>query len=671
MEVDTNGRRWRVTYTKHLKQKRKVYHDGFLEISASGDKVRLYDESENLIEIKILGKADSVECGKSFTMNSHLVDIADAVNLSSNPTVTPLAQQNGNKRNSFHRKSLHQVSNMVESNTNGKKAEPCTTGAPSSNSSFPQLLLEEWSVLYTAQLTQKAKKYHDGTLRLSQLGSHTKQVQLYDENERLLESKVLGKDDVLESGQTLIMQAHLVDISLSTIKVGKENCSVSSVRKPFQKPASPIHSFVDTRKEAASVEPSRPGTNSILKEWNVLYTTQLNKKAKTYHDGILRLSQATNSLTKQITLASEDSQILGSRHMKSFECIESGAECELPGYMVQVYDLRVCQEGSNQRSPLKQFVKSKTLMKNTSTNGVDYGIKKEQVKGTSTQTGNSTEMKNLIKSIPTNGLDYGTKKEQVKSMSTQTGNSTEMKKSTNTKDCVTVARRDDGVDYGTRKEQVNSTSTQTGNSSELKKSTNIKECVTVARRDDGVEYGTKKEQVKSMSIETSNSMEMKKSTNTKECVTVARRDARQILSVLKKPTAVPKRETVQVAKKAHLSSHLIQIDYSIGEEKRPTVEGSYDKDRNAYHRSLTSLPFMESGTQASEMQMRVKENCTSSGMHNSSSVLSDITISASYEGRCEGVNLQDLEKANGTAGTVEVLFADSDNFDFPSFDLGF
>ncbi|KAF3341822.1 hypothetical protein FCM35_KLT00460 [Carex littledalei] len=557
-------------------------------------------------------------------MNSHLVDIADAVNLSSNPTVTPLSQQNGSKRNSFHRKPLHKVSNMVESNTNGKKAEPCTTGAPSSNSSFPHSLLEEWSVLYTTQLTQKAKKYHDGTLRLSQLGSLAKQVQLYDENERLLEIKVLGKDDVLESGQTLIMQAHLVDISLSTIKVGKENCSVSSVRKPFQKPASPIHSFVDTRKEAASVEPSRLGTNSILKEWNVLYTTQLNKKAKTYHDGILRLSQATGSLTKQITLASEDGQILGSRHMKSFECIESGAECELTGYMVQVYDLRICQEGSNQRSPLKQFVKSKTLMKSTSTNGVDYGIKKEQVKSTSTQTGNSTEIK----------------------------------KSTNTKDCVTVARRDDGVDYGTR------------NSSELKKSTNTKECVTVARRDDGVEYGTKKEQVKSMSIETGNSTEMKKSTNTKECVTVARRDARQIMSVLRKPTAVPERETVQVAKKAHLSSHLIQIDDSIGEEKLPSVQGLYDKDRNAYHHSLTSPPSMKLGTQASEMQMRVKENCSSSSMHNSSSVLSDITISASYEGRCEGVIL-DLEKADGTAGTVEVLFADADNFDFPSFDLGF
>lgn len=42
MEEGTKGRKWRVTYTKHLKQKRKVYHDGFLELSASGDKVRYY-----------------------------------------------------------------------------------------------------------------------------------------------------------------------------------------------------------------------------------------------------------------------------------------------------------------------------------------------------------------------------------------------------------------------------------------------------------------------------------------------------------------------------------------------------------------------------------------------------------------------------------------------------
>jgi hypothetical protein len=34
----------------------------------------------------------------------------------------------------------------------------------------------EWRILYTAQLTQKAKKYHDGSLKLMQVGSHAKQV---------------------------------------------------------------------------------------------------------------------------------------------------------------------------------------------------------------------------------------------------------------------------------------------------------------------------------------------------------------------------------------------------------------------------------------------------------------------------------------------------------------
>lgn len=109
------------------------------------------------------------------------------------------------------------------------------------------------------------------------------QVQLYDENERLLESKVLGKDDVLESGQTLIMQAHLVDISLSTIKVGKENCSVSSVRKPFQKPASPIHSFVDS-------------TNLFVSFLHYFFVKSFLIKFFLYTDICLRCSQEGGSL---------------------------------------------------------------------------------------------------------------------------------------------------------------------------------------------------------------------------------------------------------------------------------------------------------------------------------------------------------------------------------------
>lgn len=73
--------------------------------------VRLYDESENLIESKFLSKAESVECSKSFTMGSHLVDIADPIHLASNPTVTSLAQQNGNLSVCFF--SLYRYLKMI------------------------------------------------------------------------------------------------------------------------------------------------------------------------------------------------------------------------------------------------------------------------------------------------------------------------------------------------------------------------------------------------------------------------------------------------------------------------------------------------------------------------------------------------------------------------------
>lgn len=38
------------------------------------------------------------------------------------------------------------------------------------------LLIAEWTALYTTQLTQKAKKFHDGVVRLAQVSSHAKQV---------------------------------------------------------------------------------------------------------------------------------------------------------------------------------------------------------------------------------------------------------------------------------------------------------------------------------------------------------------------------------------------------------------------------------------------------------------------------------------------------------------
>lgn len=38
------------------------------------------------------------------------------------------------------------------------------------------VLIVEWNALYTTQLTQKSKKYHDGIIRVKHTGSHARQV---------------------------------------------------------------------------------------------------------------------------------------------------------------------------------------------------------------------------------------------------------------------------------------------------------------------------------------------------------------------------------------------------------------------------------------------------------------------------------------------------------------
>ena len=40
-----NKQRWSVTYTKHIKQKRKIYQDGFLDLQFSTNKVNSYELS--------------------------------------------------------------------------------------------------------------------------------------------------------------------------------------------------------------------------------------------------------------------------------------------------------------------------------------------------------------------------------------------------------------------------------------------------------------------------------------------------------------------------------------------------------------------------------------------------------------------------------------------------
>ncbi|XP_024028554.1 uncharacterized protein LOC112093748, partial [Morus notabilis] len=71
-------KKWRVTYTRHIKQKRKVYQDGFLELHKTTNKLLLYDEGEKLLECRILKKDEVVSCGETLTFNAFLVDVNGA-----------------------------------------------------------------------------------------------------------------------------------------------------------------------------------------------------------------------------------------------------------------------------------------------------------------------------------------------------------------------------------------------------------------------------------------------------------------------------------------------------------------------------------------------------------------------------------------------------------------
>ncbi|KAG6605581.1 hypothetical protein SDJN03_02898, partial [Cucurbita argyrosperma subsp. sororia] len=70
--------RWKVTYTKHLKQKRKVYHDGFLGIHLSSNKIdtqmMLYDECAKLLECRLLKQDEVIYSRETLIFNRYLVD---------------------------------------------------------------------------------------------------------------------------------------------------------------------------------------------------------------------------------------------------------------------------------------------------------------------------------------------------------------------------------------------------------------------------------------------------------------------------------------------------------------------------------------------------------------------------------------------------------------------
>ncbi|CAL9114853.1 uncharacterized protein LOC135583824 isoform X1 [Musa acuminata AAA Group] len=215
--------RWVVTYTKHLKQKRKTYHDGVIEISDPGNKVLLYDDSEKLIDSRFLKKDEVIGSGGTLTFEAHLVDIGNLEekgpfkNLNSSRNDSKLSEKAQNLQQKENEKSMHhnKLEQKYLSGANSKsrvnKNEPDSLGAKETHDvthSDPK----EWNVLYTTQISQKAKKYHDGVLRLSLCGSHMNQIMLLSEDGSVLSSKYLKSVECIRAGSKCELPNHLVEI---------------------------------------------------------------------------------------------------------------------------------------------------------------------------------------------------------------------------------------------------------------------------------------------------------------------------------------------------------------------------------------------------------------------------------------------------------------------------
>ncbi|KAM7491505.1 hypothetical protein LguiA_034426 [Lonicera macranthoides] len=291
-------KKWTVTYTKHVKQKRKVYQDGFLEIHSSTHKVILYDECETLLDSRFVKTDDNIRSGETLTFGAYLVDIGDPHgehNPTSNLNLQGMDKKINEKARSLHGRSF--------------KTNPCSI---------------EWQVLYTTQITQKAKKFHDGVLQVAMNGLQGTQVMLYDLTRRLLDSRFLKKDEIVRSGESLTFDCHLVEVGeregdhnppVGSNAQGR-NCNVVGKIGILQGQQVQTH-------------------NNCPVEWQVLYTTQITQKAKKFHDGVLKV--AMNGLQgTQAMLYDSTRRLLDSRFLKKEEIVRSGKSLTFDGHLVEV-----------------------------------------------------------------------------------------------------------------------------------------------------------------------------------------------------------------------------------------------------------------------------------------------------------------------------------------------
>ncbi|CAI0408789.1 unnamed protein product [Linum tenue] len=137
----------------------------------------LLDEFEKLLECRVLKDEEIVSSCESLTFNSYLVDVADP---EGHHVTVP-----GFRREIRRCRSVDLVSRLGRSSdvpllilvvkvvcsSDFRKSELQKYEAPNNGKDTVTLGAAEWQVMYTSQMTQKAKKYHDGYMKLENRGS--------------------------------------------------------------------------------------------------------------------------------------------------------------------------------------------------------------------------------------------------------------------------------------------------------------------------------------------------------------------------------------------------------------------------------------------------------------------------------------------------------------------
>ncbi|KAL6655889.1 hypothetical protein ACP70R_006715 [Stipagrostis hirtigluma subsp. patula] len=383
--MEAEPQRWAATYTKQVKQKRKAYHDGALLLYPASGRLVLLDDAGDTLESRFLRASEEVSAGAALSFQAYLVDVGEPEACSAGPrsSSAPAAASRTAHRGGararppssgrFNPRAPRAFVNPAKSSGGegggGRGGEGEAVG--SGVGEVVDSRFQEWTALYTTQLTQKAKKFHDGVVRLVQVGPHAKQIVLLDEDGQVLGSRHLKSGESVESGKKCIFPNYLIEICVAkNQRNGVDNNSseetvVHTRLKSGENTSNKNHEEF-TSEVTASSDKSETGkvevvvagssgslveTDLDLKEWNALYTTQLTQKAKKFHDGIIRLMQV-GSHARQIVLLDEDGGVLGSRYLKSVESIKSGMNCQIPNYLIEVCELRSQKNEAN--SSLKE-----------------------------------------------------------------------------------------------------------------------------------------------------------------------------------------------------------------------------------------------------------------------------------------------------------------------------